>query len=103
LHQAWEHHSEGDVESLWSEVDRRFGELEYEAGWVERYQRGLAPRDGGSAWGSTPKTGGMLEPQFWGREASFRIEHERVVMRGSIDRLESTDSGEVFGGGSENR
>ena len=95
LHQAWEHHSEGDVESLWSEVDRRFGELEYEAGWVERYQRGLA-RGMVEALGEYTKDRRDAGATVLGREASFRIEHERVVMRGSIDRLESTDSGEVL-------
>ena len=94
LHQAWEHHGE-DEDSLWSEVDRRFGELEYDAGWVEQYERGLA-RGMVTALADYTKERLRDGYEVVGVETPFTIEHEGVVIRGVIDRLEKTPEGEIL-------
>ena len=95
LHQAWEHHPEGDVEEMWREVDQRFGELEYESGWVEGYQRGLARGmvQALADYTADRRTSGASVLAI---EASFQIDHQRVRLRGMIDRLEGLESGEVM-------
>lgn len=94
LHQAWEHHGE-DEESLWSEVDRRFGELEYDAGWVEHYERRLA-RGMVAALGDYTRDRLREGYEALGVETPFTIEHEGIVLRGVIDRLEKTPEGRVL-------
>jgi RecB family exonuclease len=76
-------------------VDRRFGELEYDAGWVEHYERGLA-RGMVAALGDYTRDRLREGYEALGVETPFTIEHEGIVLRGVIDRLEKTPEGRVL-------
>jgi RecB family exonuclease len=95
LHQAWEHNLDGDAEDMWREVDRRFGELEYESGWVEGYHKRLA-HGMVQALADYTRDRRTAGASVLAIEASFQIEHQRVRLRGMIDRLERLESGEVL-------
>ncbi len=95
IHQALEHNPAGDAPTLWKEVDERFSELEYEAGWIESYHRRVAK--------------GMVEAladyladrrregyELLGSEQRFRITHGRAIVTGVIDRIERDDQGALM-------
>jgi len=95
LHQAWEAHPDGDPRAMWNDVESRFGELEYEAGWVESYQRRIALAMV-SALGDYTRDRRSEGASVVATEAFFSIHHGNVVMRGVIDRLEATVSGDIL-------
>jgi RecB family exonuclease len=76
-------------------VEARFGELEYEAGWVESYQRRLAFTMV-SALGDYTRDRRREGASVVATEAFFSIHHGNVVVRGVIDRLEATASGDIL-------
>jgi len=95
IHQALEHNPDGDAAALWQEVDHRFVQLEYEAGWIENYHRRVAK--------------GMVEAlaqyladrtaegyQRVASEQKFRITHGRAVVTGVIDRIERNPDGALL-------
>jgi RecB family exonuclease len=89
IHRALEAHPDGSAEDLWSVVDASFAQLDYDAGWVEAYQRRIAR--------------GMVEAladyladrrregyETLGIEQRFELRVGRAVVRGVIDRIELT-------------
>ena len=95
IHAALEEHPQGDADVLWESVEARFAELEYDAGWIEQYQRRLAKtmvaaladylrdhdREGWSVVAS---------------EQRFQLTHGRARVTGYIDRVEKTPEGQVM-------
>ncbi|SFS08079.1 Superfamily I DNA or RNA helicase [Microbacterium sp. cf046] len=103
VHAALEHAADSDEESLWAEVDARWGELTFEAAWRERAERARA-RDlvrrlhlylrrfesaGGALIGA--------EPHF---EVAIPLDdgeafEHGAILSGYIDRVELTPEGTV--------
>jgi RecB family exonuclease len=95
IHAALEDHPQGDADVLWESVEARFAELEYDAGWIEQYQRRLAKtmvaaladylrdhdREGWSVVAS---------------EQRFQLTHGRAKVTGYIDRVEKTPEGQIM-------
>lgn len=100
IHAALEHADGADEQTLWESVERRWGELEFEAAWIERTERtrardligrlGRYLRDAQSA--GTTLLG--AEPRF---ELRLPVEGAALpaVISGTIDRVELTAEGTV--------
>lgn len=100
IHAALEHADGADEAELWAAVESRWGELEFEAAWIERTERTRARdlirrlsrylRDAASA--GTTLLG--AEPHF---ELSLPVEGavQPAVVSGTIDRVELTAEGTV--------
>ena len=94
LHQAWEEHPEGSVAAIAGIVDKRFLELEYEAGWIEAYQRRVAH-------GMIAALGDYCADRVaegWrvlASEQGFEVTVGPAILRGTLDRLEINARGEV--------
>jgi RecB family exonuclease len=95
IHQALEEHPAGDSETLWQAVDKRFSQLEYEAGWIEDYQRRVA-RGMVDALGDYLADRKKESATLLASEQKFRITHGRAVITGVIDRIEREASGAVL-------
>lgn len=100
IHGALEHAESADEEALWRAVEGRWGELEFEAAWIERSERSRARdliarlsrylRDAERA-GTTLIS---AEPRF---ELQVPVEGAAVpaVISGTVDRVELTADGSV--------
>jgi len=95
IHQAWDSHQDGEASQMWAAVDGRFAELEYEAGWIEAHQRRLA-KTMVEALAQYTRDRVVAGASVLASEARFEIRHDRVVMRGVIDRLERARGGNVL-------
>ena len=95
IHSALEEHPAGDTETLWASVEARFAELEYDAGWIEQYQRRLAQ----SMVSALAEYLRDHEKDGWtvlASEQRFQFTHGRATMTGYIDRVEMTPEGHVM-------
>lgn len=95
IHAALEDHPQGDADVLWESVEARFAQLEFDAGWIEQYQRRLAKtmvaaladylrdhdREGWSVLAS---------------EQRFQLTQGRARVTGYIDRVEKTPKGQIM-------
>lgn len=95
IHQALEDHPAGDAEQLWASVEARFQELEFDAGWIERYQRRLAK----AMVGALADYLRDHERDGWtvlASEQRFQLTKGRATVTGYIDRVELTPEGRVM-------
>lgn len=95
LHRALEINPKGSVEDLWAVVDRSFSQLEYEAGWVEEYQRRIA-RGMVSALADYVSDREKAGFSVVAQEKRFQMRVGRAVMTGVIDRVEQTPEGSLL-------
>ena len=95
IHAALEDHPTGDAATLWASVEARFAELEYEAGWIEKYQRRVAQTMVSALADYTRDH----QSEGWtvlASERRFQLIHGRAVVTGYIDRVELTPEGQVM-------
>ncbi|MGA1688682.1 MAG: PD-(D/E)XK nuclease family protein [Pontimonas sp.] len=95
IHRAWEDYPGGDAQTLWSAVETRFTELEFDAGWIEAYQRRLA-RSMVSALAEYISDHAQEGWEVIASEQRFQYTHQRAVITGYIDRIERTPDGRVM-------
>ncbi|WP_431801261.1 ATP-dependent helicase [Microbacterium sp. bgisy203] len=104
IHAALEH-AEGDgdaptADDLWAEVERRWGELEFEAAWIERTERARA-RDLVARLGRYLRDVHAAGTTLLGAEPHFELElpvpgaAQPALISGTIDRVELTAEGTV--------
>ncbi|WIB01018.1 UrvD/REP family ATP-dependent DNA helicase [Curtobacterium sp. MCBA15_012] len=94
VHEAMEHATEVDVESLWQRVEARWDELTFESAWVADRERARTRRmiEGLSDYLRTFAGAGR---RLLGAETSFALVTGPARMRGSIDRIEVDPDGRV--------
>ncbi|WP_186317749.1 UrvD/REP family ATP-dependent DNA helicase [Curtobacterium sp. 9128] len=94
VHEAMEHATEIDVESLWQRVDARWGELTFESPWIADRERARTRRmiEGLSDYLRTFASAGR---QLLGAESTFTLVTGPARIRGSIDRIEIDPDGRV--------
>ena len=81
-------------DQLVAEVDARWGQLGLGEGWVSERTRAFAHDMVGrlSAYWADAEASGWTQVAA---EASMRVELERAVLRGQVDRIEADDQGQV--------
>jgi superfamily I DNA/RNA helicase/RecB family exonuclease len=100
IHAALELADGGDEDGLWRVVEERWGELEFEAGWIERAERTRA-RDLVSRLSRYLRDAEAAGSRLLGAEPHFEIEvpveaaTQPAVISGTIDRVELTPEGSV--------
>jgi hypothetical protein len=92
IHRALEKHPGGDSDTLWSVVEQSFGQLEYEAGWVEDYQRRIA-RGMVGALGDYVRDRTQAGFQVVASEKRFHMQCGDAHLTGIIDRIERGPDG----------
>ncbi|WP_197019594.1 UrvD/REP family ATP-dependent DNA helicase [Curtobacterium sp. UNCCL17] len=94
VHEAMEHATEIDVESLWEQVEARWDELTFESPWVADRERARTRRmiEGLSDYLRTFASAGR---RLLGAETSFALVTGPARIRGSIDRIEVDPEGRV--------
>ncbi|MFC0682235.1 ATP-dependent helicase [Lysobacter korlensis] len=95
VHWAMESATGTDPEQLWSAVEGRWDELVFEAEWLGAQQRRIARRmiDAVAQYlKDFEAEGGRLVSA----EGSFKLEVDRAVVRGKIDRVEQASDGRVI-------
>jgi superfamily I DNA/RNA helicase/RecB family exonuclease len=95
IHSALEEHPTGDATALWSAVEPRVAELDYDAGWIEQYQRRQAKAMVEALADYTTDH----HREGWtvlASEQRFQFTHNRAVVTGYIDRVELTPEGQVM-------
>lgn len=94
VHEAMEHATEVDVESLWERVESRWGELTFESPWIADRERARTRRmiEGLSDY---LRTFASVGRRLLGAETSFALVTGPARMRGSIDRIEIDPEGRV--------
>jgi RecB family exonuclease len=95
IHWAMETAEDPSVESLWDAVDKRWGELLFEAPWLAERQKKIA-RGFTAALSEYLVDFARAEKILIGAEKNFTLEIDRAVMRGSIDRVERSADGSVI-------
>ena len=95
LHHALEDLPAGSSEELWGLVEAQFGQLEYEAGWIEQYHRRLA-RGMVDALADYLADRRVEGASLLASEARFQIRHGRAVVNGVIDRIEQSGDGRIL-------
>jgi len=95
IHRALEDHPEGNATDLWESVERKFGQLDYEAGWIEQYHRRIAQGMVGALadYLSDRKASGH---SLVSSEQVFHLRHDRSVITGYIDRIERDENGALI-------
>ncbi|MGX5681499.1 ATP-dependent helicase [Schumannella luteola] len=94
IHWAMETSEDITVDALWEAVEKRWGELLFEAPWLADRQRVIAR-------GFTEALAEYLADfrrdgkTLVGAESRFKLEVGRAVLSGSIDRVERTKDGKV--------
>ncbi len=94
IHWAMETADDITVDSLWAAVEKRWGELLFEAPWLAERQRTIAR-------GFTEALAQYLYDferdgkTLVGAESRFKVEVGRAALSGSIDRVERTPDGKV--------
>lgn len=100
IHAALEHAEGGDDAALWALVEERWGELEFEAAWIERAERTRA-RDLISRLARYLRDREADGTRLLGAEPHFELEVPvegaamPAVISGTVDRVELTPSGTV--------
>jgi len=94
IHWAMETAEDPSVESLWDAVEKRWGELLFEAPWLAERQKRIA-RGFTAALSEYLVDFARAEKVLIGAEKNFTLEIDRAVMRGSIDRVELSADGSV--------
>jgi len=100
IHAALEHADGADEEELWQTVQARWGELEFEADWIERAERTRA-RDLVSRLGRYLRDAQTAGVRLLGAEPHFELEvpvdgaAAPAVISGTVDRVELTAEGTV--------
>ena len=94
VHDAMEHATEIDVESLWRRVDERWPELTFESEWVADRERARAHRmiEGLSDYLRAFAAEGR---RVLGAERPFVLVSGPATLRGSIDRIEVLPDGRL--------
>jgi len=94
VHEAMEHATAVDVESLWERVEARWDELTFESPWVADRERARTRRmiEGLSDYLRTFASAGR---RLLGAETSFALVTGPARVRGSIDRIEIDPEGRV--------
>ncbi|WFR68388.1 PD-(D/E)XK nuclease family protein [Curtobacterium flaccumfaciens] len=94
VHEAMEHATEVDVDSLWQHVEGRWDELTFESPWIADRERARTRRmiEGLSDYLRTFASAGR---RLLGAETSFALVTGPARMRGSIDRIEIDPDGQV--------
>jgi len=95
IHAALEEHPQGDADVLWESVEARFAELEYDAGWIEQYQRRLA-KTMVAALADYLRDHDREGWTVVASEQRFQLTHGRAKVTGYIDRVEKTPEGQVM-------
>jgi RecB family exonuclease len=95
IHQALERHPAGTAAHIWDSVEARFGQLEYEAGWIEQYHRRIAKAmvEALADYLSDRATAGY---SLVSSEQIFHLRHDRAVITGYIDRIERDAEGALI-------
>lgn len=100
IHAALEHSEGVDEEALWSAVEARWGELEFEAAWIERAERTRA-RDLVARLGRYLRDAQAAGTRLLSAEPHFELEVPvdgaamPAVISGTVDRVELTAEGTV--------
>ncbi|MGV8883350.1 MAG: ATP-dependent helicase [Rhodoglobus sp.] len=94
IHWAMETAEDPSVESLWDAVEKRWGELLFEAPWLAERQKKIA-RGFTAALSEYLVDFARAEKILIGAEKNFTLEIDRAIMRGSIDRVERSADGSV--------
>lgn len=100
IHAALEHAEGADEQALWESVERRWGELEFEAAWIERTERTRA-RDLIGRLGRYLRDAQVAGTTLLGAEPHFELRLPvdgaslPAVISGTIDRVELTADGTV--------
>ncbi|PYY38209.1 ATP-dependent helicase [Curtobacterium sp. MCPF17_046] len=94
VHEAMEHATEIDVESLWQRVEGRWDELTFESPWIADRERARTRRmiEGLSDYLRTTASAGR---RLLGAESSFALVTGPARVRGSIDRIEVDPDGRI--------
>ncbi|PCN49420.1 ATP-dependent DNA helicase [Curtobacterium sp. 'Ferrero'] len=94
VHDAMEHATSVDVESLWAHVESRWDELSFESPWVADRERARTRRmiEGLSDYLRTFAGAGR---RLFGAETSFALMTGPARVRGSIDRIEVDPEGRI--------
>ncbi len=100
IHAALEHADGSDEDALWRAVEERWGELEFEAGWIERSERARA-RDLIARLSRYLRDAEKAGTRLVSAEPRFALEVPvdgaalPAVMTGTVDRVELTSDGRV--------
>jgi superfamily I DNA/RNA helicase/RecB family exonuclease len=94
IHWAMETAEDSSIEALWSAVEKRWGELLFEAPWLAERQKHIA-RELTAALSEYLVDFAKAGKVLVGAEKNFTLEIDRAVMRGSIDRVERSADGAV--------
>ena len=100
LHAALEHAEGADEDALWASVEARWGELAFDAAWIERTERTRA-RDLIARLGRYLRDAEAAGTTLLGAEPHFELEvpvagaAHPAVISGTIDRVELTGDGTV--------
>ncbi|WP_425836523.1 ATP-dependent helicase [Microbacterium sp. PA5] len=100
IHAALEHAEGADEEALWATVEERWGELEFEAAWIERAER-VRARDLVSRLGRYLRDVQAAGTRLLSAEPHFELEVPvegaglPAVISGTVDRVELTAEGTV--------
>lgn len=100
IHAALEHADGADEESLWRAVDERWGELEFEAAWIERSERTRA-RDLIARLSRYLRDAEAAGTRLLSAEPHFELEVPvagaalPALISGTVDRVELTAQGTV--------
>jgi hypothetical protein len=92
IHQALEKNPVGDSDTLWSVVEESFGQLEFEAGWVEEYHKRIA-RGMVDALSDYVRDRDSQGFQVIASEKRFRMQLGDAHLTGIIDRIEQGPDG----------
>ncbi len=94
VHDAMEHATSVDVESLWAHVESRWSELTFESPWIADRERARTRRmvEGLSDYLRTFAAAGR---RLLGAETAFSLATGPARMRGSIDRIEIDADGRI--------
>ena len=94
VHDAMEHATAIDVESLWERVEARWSELTFESGWIADRERARTRRmiEGLSDYLRVFQSAGR---RVLGAESSFVLTTGPARVRGSIDRIEADAAGRL--------
>lgn len=100
IHAALEHADGADEDALWRAVEERWGELEFEAAWIERAER-VRARDLVSRLGRYLRDVEAAGTRLLSAEPHFELEIPvegadlPAVISGTVDRVELTAHGSV--------
>ena len=92
IHQALEKNPGGDSETLWSVVEESFGQLEFEAGWVEDYHKRIA-RGMVEALSDYVRDRDSQGFRVIASEKRFHMQLGNAHLTGIIDRIEQGPDG----------